>query len=151
MADNRMLRAEVKRLIDLVDKKENEEDHEDEERFVVVIEEPVDPEDARLERILKVVKLGDSKVKVELPMYDGRMDDEILLDWFSALENCFDCDDVEDRMKVKIAKSRMKGHALLWWDNLQADRMKKGWSKISSWPRMMEKMKEKFLPEDYKV
>ena len=84
-------------------------------------------------------------------MYDGRMDDEILLDWFSALENLFYCDDVEDRMKVKIAKTRMKGHALLWWDNLQADRMKKSWSKISSWPRMMEKMKEKFLPKDYKV
>ena len=45
----------------------------------------MDLEDARLERILKAIKLGDSKVKVELTMYDGRMDDEILLYWFSPL------------------------------------------------------------------
>ena len=79
------------------------------------------------------------------------MDDKLLLDWFSALEFFLYCDDVEERMKVKIAKSRLKGHALLLWDKLQAERLRKSWQKISSWPRMMEKMKEKFLPEDYKV
>ncbi|XP_059075302.1 uncharacterized protein LOC131875246 [Cryptomeria japonica] len=102
-------------------------------------------------KLLKAVKSGDSKTRTNLPMYEGKMDDEILLDWFSALENYFDCEDVEDKYKVKIAMSRMKGHALLWWDNLQADRGKKGLPKITSWPRMMDKMKDKFLPDDYKV
>lgn len=147
MAENRRMKEEMERLKNLVDKG-GEEEHEEEE---TPREERLDPEEARMAKLLKAVKSGDSKTRTDLPMYEGKMDDEILLDWFSALENHFDCEDVEDKFKVKIAKSRLKGHALLWWDNLQVDRGKKGLPKITSWPRMMDKMKDKFLPDDYKV
>jgi hypothetical protein len=45
----------------------------------------------------------------------------------------------------------LKGHATLWWDELQADRRCKGKQKIKSWDRMIAKMKEKFIPRDYQI
>jgi hypothetical protein len=45
----------------------------------------------------------------------------------------------------------LKGHAALWWDELQADRRCKGKKKIKSWDRMIVKMKAKFIPRDYQI
>jgi hypothetical protein len=45
----------------------------------------------------------------------------------------------------------LKGHAALWWDELQADRCCKGKQKIKSWDRMIAKMKAKFIPRDYQI
>jgi hypothetical protein len=45
----------------------------------------------------------------------------------------------------------LKGHATLWWDELQAGRHCKGKKKIKSWDRMIAKMKEKFIPKDYQI
>ena len=79
------------------------------------------------------------------------MDDEELIDWFCAMENFFECEGIEEKEKVKIAKSRLKGHTFLWWDCIQADRWKNGKPKITSWYTMVEKMKAKFLPKHYRV
>lgn len=52
---------------------------------------------------------------------------------------------------MMVAKSKLKGHALLWWDFVQNKRRKKGNYKITSWDRMVEKLKGKFLPNDYDI
>jgi hypothetical protein len=54
-------------------------------------------------------------------------------------------------MKVKHAITRLKGHATLWWDELQAHRCCKGKKKIKSWDRMVAKMKAKFIPREYQI
>jgi hypothetical protein len=56
----------------------------------------------------------------------------------------------EDK-KVKHVVTRLKGHATLWWDELQADRCCKGKQRIKSWDRMVAKMKAKFIPRDYQI
>jgi hypothetical protein len=45
----------------------------------------------------------------------------------------------------------LKGHATLWWDELQADRRCKGKKKIKSWDRMIVNMKAKFIPRYYQI
>ena len=47
--------------------------------------------------------------------------------------------------------TRLKGHAALWWDNVQDERRKKDKPLIKSLDRMVEKMKVKFLPKDYQL
>ena len=47
--------------------------------------------------------------------------------------------------------SRLKGHATLWWDSVQAERKKKNKSVIKSWDRMIAKMRVKFLLDDYRL
>jgi hypothetical protein len=88
---------------------------------------------------------------MDIPVYEGNLDVEELLDWIRALDKYFDYEDVEEDKKVKHAVTRLKGHATLWWDELQADRCYKGKKKIKSWERMVATMKEKFIPKDYQI
>jgi hypothetical protein len=70
-----------------------------------------------------------AREKIEVPMYEGNLDVEELLDWISYLEKYFDYEEIDDENKVKHVVTRLKGHATLWWDELQADRRCKGKSK----------------------
>jgi hypothetical protein len=84
-------------------------------------------------------------------MYEGNLDVEELLDWFRALDKYFDYEDVEEDKKVKHVVTKLKGHATLWWDELQDDRHCKGKQRIKSWDRIVVKMKYKFIPRDYQI
>jgi hypothetical protein len=92
-----------------------------------------------------------SKTKMDIPVYEGSLDAEELLDWIRALDTYFDYEDIEEDKKVRHAVTKLKGHAALWWDELQADRRCKGKQKIKSWDRMIAKMKAKFIPRDYQI
>jgi hypothetical protein len=84
-------------------------------------------------------------------MYEGNLNVEELIDWINALDKYFDYEDVDEGKKVKYAVTRLKGHATLWWDELQADRNRKGKAKIKNWDRMIAKFKSKFMPKDYQL
>jgi hypothetical protein len=92
-----------------------------------------------------------AREKIEVPMYEGNLDVEELLDWISALDKYFDYEEIDDEKKVKHVVTILKGHATLWWDELQADRRCKGKSKIKSWDRMVAKLKAKFIPKYYQI
>jgi hypothetical protein len=92
-----------------------------------------------------------SKTKMDIPVYEGSLDAEELLDWIRALDTYFDYEYIEADKTVRHAVMKLKGHATLWWDELQADRRSKGKQKIKSWDRMIAKMKAKFIPRDYQI
>jgi hypothetical protein len=52
---------------------------------------------------------------------------------------------------VKHVVTRLKGHATLWWDELQVERKRNGKHKIKKWDRMVVKLKDKFIPKDYQI
>jgi hypothetical protein len=52
---------------------------------------------------------------------------------------------------VKHAVTRLKVHAVLWWDELQAKCKSNGKKKIKSWDRMVAKLKAKFILKDYQI
>jgi hypothetical protein len=88
---------------------------------------------------------------MDIPTYEGSLDAEELLDWIRVLDTYFDYEDIEEDKKVRHAFIKLKGHATLWWDELQSDRRSKGKKKIKSWDRMIAKMKAKFIPRDYHI
>jgi hypothetical protein len=114
-------------------------------------EEEVAAEDAANERLIKAIARMGAKAKMDIPVYEGNLDAEELLDWIRALDTYFDYEDIEEDKKVRHVVTRLKGHAALWWDELQADRRCKGKQKIKSWDRMIAKMKAKFIPRDYQI
>jgi hypothetical protein len=75
-------------------------------------------EDAANERLIRVVARMGAREKMDIPVYEGNLDVEELLDWIRALDTYFDNEDVEEDKKVKHAITRLKGHAALWWDEL---------------------------------
>jgi hypothetical protein len=111
----------------------------------------VSAEDASTERLIKAISRMSSKTKMDIPVYEGSLNAEELLDWIRALDTYFDYEDIEEDKKVRHAVTKLKGHAALWWDELQADRRSKGKQKIKSWDRMIAKLKAKFIPRDYQI
>jgi hypothetical protein len=109
---------------DLSDSKsEDEAGHEGEE---------VTAKDAANERLIRVVARMGAKEKMDIPVYKLNLDAEELLEWIRALDTYFDNEDVEEDKKVKHAFTRLRGHATLWWDELQDDKCCKGKQKIKS-------------------
>jgi hypothetical protein len=91
------------------DESENEAGHEGEE---VIVEDVVD------ECLFRAVARIGAREKMEIPMYEGNLDVEEILDWIRALDKYFDYEDVKEEKKVKNVVTRLKGHATLWWDEL---------------------------------
>jgi hypothetical protein len=83
-------------------------------------------QDAADECLFRVVARIGGREKMGIPMYEGNLYVEELVDWIRALDKYFDYEDVEEDKKVKHVVTRLKGHATLWWDELQADRRSKG-------------------------
>ena len=113
--------------------------------------EDVTAKDASTERLIKVIARMSSKTKMDIPAYKGGLDAEDLLDWIRALDTYFEYEDIEEDKKVRHVVTKLKGHATLWWDELQADRPCKGKQKIKSWDMMIAKMKVKLIPRDYQI
>jgi hypothetical protein len=74
---------------------------------------------------MSIARIG-ARAKMDIPVYEGNLDVEELLDWIRALDKYFDYEDVEEDKKVKHVVTRLKGHATLWWDELQVDKRCKG-------------------------
>ena len=103
------------------------------------------------EFIKMLVKVG-GKPKVEIPTYERSLNAEELMNWIRSLDKYFDSEEeVDNKKKVKFAVTRLKGHAAIWWDELQTSRMRKGKSKIKQCDNMVSKMKAKFTPKDYEL
>jgi hypothetical protein len=86
----------------------------------------VTAKDASIERLIKAIARMSSKTKMDIPVYEGSLNAEELLDWIRALDTYFDYEDIEEDKKVRHVVTKLKGHAALWWDELQADRRCKG-------------------------
>ena len=102
-------------------------------------------------RLLRVLTRANARHAIEVVPYDGKLDPNVLLDWILDMENFFEYENTPDNRKVKIAVTRLKGHASLWWEHLQTHRQRIRKDKIRTWPKMVNKIKKKFLPVDYQV
>lgn len=139
--------SKLEHMQNVVEKKEMKEDMEEEE------EVPDDEEDELSENekpLIKDLKALGGK-PTELPMFTGKVDAELVLEWIEALENHFECEKVSESQQVKLDKSRMKGAALTWWNFVQEERVKEDKRKICSWKKMVSMIRETYLPEDYEI
>jgi len=88
---------------------------------------------------------------VHISEFSGQLDPSAFIDWIKELKRYFDMENLEEDnpRRVKVAVTKLKSHAALWWDNLQTSRQGQGKEKIRLWPKMLKHMKAKFLPFDY--
>ena len=104
-----------------------------------------------MERIIEAITKQGTRAKVEVPDFKGELNLELFMDWIQELEKYFDIEGIEetDPRRTKIAASKMKSRAALWWENLQNLRKRQGKEKIKLWPKMLKLLKVKFMPSDY--
>ena len=84
-------------------------------------------------------------------MFSGNLNPDELIDWINELEEYFEYEDIRDPDRVKFVKAKMKGHAKLWWQEIQLERNKRGKEKITRWDRMVDKLKKQFILVNYKL
>eukprot|EP00253_Pinus_taeda_P021561 PITA_21561 len=102
-------------------------------------------------KLLRSVLLASSKPKPEISNYDDSLFADVLLDWVSKLDKYFENEEISEDKRVRFSATKLKGHAALWWDNIQADRKRMNKLPIKKWPRMVAKLKGMFFPKDYQV
>lgn len=73
---------------------------------------------------------SDSRVKVEVSYFEGSLRPDELLDWIGELERFLDWNDIVDPWRVKFSCTKLRGHAALWWERLQKDRVASKLEKI---------------------
>jgi hypothetical protein len=96
------------------------------------------------ERMLRALEGRNDGIKMEVSEYAGSLKPEELIDWLNTMEFFFEWKPMTEEKKVKFACTKLKGHAMIWWDHVQKDRKKKGKDKIRTWNKM-EKNCENFF------
>jgi hypothetical protein len=134
-----------RRTVSAGDLSDSESEIEDE------CEEEVASKDASNECLIRAIARMGARAKMDISVYEGKLDVEEFLDWFRDLDTYFDYEDVEEDKKVKHDVTILKGHAALWWDELQAEKHYKGKKNIKSWDRMITKMKAKFILRYFQI
>ena len=96
-------------------------------------------------------RVGRKDQRSDLPMFSGKLNLEECMDSIVELDIHFECNNVPKIQRVKVAKSKMKGSALSWWNFLQNERIEEEKEPIATWKRMKSEVKKQFIPEDYEV
>ena len=99
--------------------------------------------------MLRALEGRNDGIKIEVPDYARNLKQEELIDWMNSMEKFFEWNSMVEENKVKFPCTKLKGHAMIWWDHEQKDRTKKGKDKIKTWKKMEKRLREKFLPLDY--
>ena len=102
-------------------------------------------------RFFKLVLGYTSKPRLEVSAFAGGLNPEELINWINEMNKCFDYEDMGEEKRVKFPITRLKGHAALWWDGVQAERRRVGKQPIKNWNRMVAKLRGKFFPSDYQL
>ena len=84
------------------------------------------------ERMLRDLEGRNVGIKIEVPDYAGSLKPEELNNWLNSMEKFFEWKPMIEEKKVKFACTKLKGHAMIWWDRVQKDRTKKGKDKIKT-------------------
>ncbi|XP_059067542.1 uncharacterized protein LOC131858346 [Cryptomeria japonica] len=155
MAESRAVREEnraMKRELDKLKgqmRRGGQEELEEEEEEQDPAGQANMPKDQRA-KLAALEKVG-VKDRNDIPLFHGKLEPEECMDWIEALENYFECEVVLPSQRVKLAKSKLKGPALSWWNFLQNERLEEGKEVISTWTRMKAELKRQFVPDDYEV
>ena len=70
-------------------------------------------------------------------------------DWIASLQAFFEWKYLTNERKVQFVAAKLKGHALIWWQQYQRSRDQRGILRVNTWAEMKLKLDEKFLPLNY--
>ena len=87
--------------------------------------------------------------KVDIKVFDGRMDAESLETWIQALEVYFSCQAYTDEQRIAFARLKMGRKALIWWESFCRARVQSRQLLISSWTDFQKELRKNFYPLGY--
>ncbi|KAL2248316.1 UNVERIFIED_CONTAM: hypothetical protein Sindi_2683900 [Sesamum indicum] len=88
-------------------------------------------------------------VKVTIPSFKGKSDPEVYLEWKMLVEQIFSCHNYSETKKVKFPALEFTDYALVWWDQMQKERVRNGERPITTWEEMRAIIRRRFVPSYY--
>ena len=76
-------------------------------------------------RFFKSVLGSTSNPRLEVSVYTRGLNPEELIDWINELDKLFAYEELEEGKRVKFVVTKLKGHATIWWDVVQAKRRRR--------------------------
>ena len=89
-------------------------------------------------------------VKTQMPQFAGKSSVEDYLEWESKVEELFECYELNDYTRVRLAAVEFTGYAALWWKNIVDTRRMDGEAEIRTWQEMKRILRKRFVPAHYK-
>ena len=70
------------------------------------------------EKLFKAITKIGKRPKIDVHTFLGNLNLEELIDWINELEEYFEHEEIEDPNRVKFVKTKLKGHAKIWWQEI---------------------------------
>ena len=83
-------------------------------------------------RMFRSIFGAGSSSRDDVPFYSGRLDPKELVDWINSMNKHFDYVEVKEDKQVKFVVTKLRGHASLWCDGVQEERILKNKVRINS-------------------
>ena len=87
--------------------------------------------------------------KVDIKVFEGRMDVESLETWIHELEVYFSCQGYTDEQRVMFTRLKMGQKALLWWESFYRIINHRGQAQVTSWNEFKRELRRNFYPLGY--
>ncbi|XP_048627797.1 uncharacterized protein LOC125596825 [Brassica napus] len=88
-------------------------------------------------------------LKLRIPPFHGKNDPDAYLEWEKKIELVFNCQQLTEERKVRLAATEFCGYAISWWDQIATTRRRNGEPQVASWFEMKTVMKKRFVPNHY--
>jgi hypothetical protein len=86
---------------------------------------------------------------MKVSTFDWRSDLETYFYWEQKMEILFEYPDYIDRTKVKLLILGFSRNALVWWEQVVANRRRMGENMVGNWELLKNLMRTKFMPLHY--
>ncbi|PWA23241.1 hypothetical protein CTI12_AA629170 [Artemisia annua] len=90
---------------------------------------------------------NDDLLNIDLPLFDGTLNDEDFLDWIAKVERYFVSNVIPENRQVGLVIYKLRGGAFTWWEHVPNHlQMRK--QLTESWPKFKKTLVARFLPCD---
>ena len=103
------------------------------------------------DNIFRAISKMGKRPKIDVSVFLGNLILDELINWINEIEEYFEYEDIGDLDSVNFVKAKMKGHAKIWWQEIQLERNRRRKDKITRWDHMADKLNKQFIPVDYEL
>lgn len=92
----------------------------------------------------------DHGLKIDILDFKGNLSLDDFINWLYLIEKAFEYKGYSDEKKCKMAISKLKDYALLWWENVKKQRSKDREVRFRAWEKWKKLLKKWFLLDNHR-